>query len=56
MDKKLIALLQEFRKDCDGEKCATCELNQEVIMNHAGRQYYICDVVSLIEEELGVSD
>ena len=56
MEEKLTKLLKEFRKDCKGEKCGTCKLNQDVMMNHAGSQYYICDIISLIERELGIVD
>lgn len=56
MEEKLTKLLKEFRKDCNGEKCDKCKLNKDVMMIHAGSQYYICDIISLIERELGITD
>ena len=50
MEEKLKILLEEFRENCKRENCDTCELRDKTVV------YDICDIISLVEKELGMID
>lgn len=56
MKEKLKKLLEDFRQNCNGETCDSCELGKDIIMRTSNSEYDFCEVIMLMEQKLEMID